>query len=136
MEQLKKLLKARGLTSFLFLIALFAIVGLINPSFINSSNIAACFNTSVVYTLVAIGMSFVLLIGEVDVSVGGILCLVANVSGSMLRDGQPLALAVLVGLALGLAVGAINAWGVSVMNAPSLIFTLGVNGIVRGISYL
>lgn len=136
MNVLRKLSRARELTSLLFLIALFLIVGAINPAFLSSSSIAACFNTSVVYTLIAVGMAFTLFIGEIDVSVGATLGLVATISGSMLRDGQPLVLAILVGIAIGAAVGIINGWGVAIMHAPSLIFTLGVMGILRGIMYV
>ena len=57
-----------------------------NPAFLTPATIAACFNTSVVYTLVAVGVAFTLFIGEIDVSVGSNLGLVAVVVGSMLRD--------------------------------------------------
>ncbi len=135
-KALKKLLHARELSSILFLIALFLVVGLINPSFLNSSNVSACFNTSVVYTLVAVGMTFTLFIGEIDVSVGANLGIVATVVGSMLRDGAPVPAAILVGVLIGAAIGLINGWGVAIMHAPSLIFTLGICGILRGLMYL
>ena len=133
---MKKLLKARGLSSLVFLVALFVIVGAINPAFLSSSNISACFNTSVVYTLVAVGMAFTLFTGNLDVSVGANLGLTAAVVGSMLRDGQPLVLAVGVGILIGAAIGLVNAWGVAIMKAPALIFTLGVNGVLRGVIYV
>lgn len=136
MSLIKKLLHARELSSLLFLLILFAVVGFINPLFVTPSNIAACFNTAVVYTLVATGVAFTLFIGEIDVSVGANLGLVAAVVGTMLRDGQPLVLACLVGVAIGIVIGLINAWGVAIMRAPSLIFTLGTNGVLRGIIYL
>lgn len=136
MGTLKKLLKARSLSSAVFLAALLLAVGAVNPSFLSPSNVSACFNTSVVYTLVAVGMAFTLLVGEIDVSVGANLGLVAAVVGTMLRDGQPLASACLVGILIGVVIGCINAWGVAVMGAPSLIFTLGANGVLRGIVYL
>lgn len=136
MQIVKKLFKARGLSSFLFLIALFAVVGIINPSFLTPGNISACFNTSVVYTLVAVGMAFTLFIGEIDVSVGSNIGLVAAVVGTMLRDGQPLAVACGTGILIGAVIGLINAWGVAIMKAPSLIYTLGVNGVLRGVLYV
>ena len=136
MEKVKKLFKARELTSLIFLIALFAIVGFMNPMFLNPSNVSACFNTSVVYTLIAVGMAFVLFIGEIDVSVGSNLGLVAAVVGTFLRDGQSLVAAIVVAIIIGVVIGLINGWGVCIMGAPSLIFTLGVNGILRGIIYL
>ena len=134
MDFVKRLLKARGLSSLAFLIALFIIVGAMNPAFLTPATIAACFNTSVVYTLVAVGVAFTLFVGEIDVSVGSNLGLVAVVVGSMLRDGTPLPVACLVGILIGVAIGLVNAWGVAVMKAPSLIFTLGTNGVLRGIA--
>jgi len=133
---LKKALKVREATSFLFLLALFLIVGLINPGFLTGSNLSACFNTSVVYTLVAVGMAFAIFIGEIDVSVGSNLGLVAAVVGTMIQNDASWPLAFAAGIAIGVAVGLFNGWGVAVMKVPSLIFTLGTNGILRGLMYL
>ncbi len=136
MNKLKALLKAREMNSFLFLVALFAIVSIINPEFASVTNISACFNSSVVYILIAVGMAFAILVGEIDVSVGSTLGFVATVVGSMLRDGVNWGVAFTVGILIGAAVGLLNGWGVAVMGIPSLIFTLGVNGVLRGAMYV
>ena len=136
MSAVKKLLKARELTSFLFLVALFVIVGFINPAFLTLDNISACFNSSVVYTLIAVGMAFAIFIGEIDVSVGSTMGLSAAVAGTMIQNGSNWFLAFLVAVLIGIVVGLINGWGVAVMKIPSLIFTLGTNGILRGLMYL
>ena len=133
---MKKILKSRETTSFLFLAALFLLVGIINPSFLTLSNISACFNTSVVYTLIAVGMAFAIFVGEIDVSVGSNLGLVAAVVGTMIQNGSNWFAAFAVGICIGAVVGLINGWGVAVMKIPSLIFTLGTNGILRGMMYL
>ena len=136
MSTLKKALKARELSSFLFLIVLFIIVSLINPTFASSDNISACFNSAVVYILIAVGMAFAIIVGEIDVSVGSNLGFVATVVGSLLRDGCNWLVAFAVGILIGALVGLINGWGVAVMGVPSLIFTLGVNGVLRGAMYV
>lgn len=136
MNLVKKALKAREATSLLFLVALFVIVSLINPSFASSENIAAVFNSSVVYILIAVGMAFAIIVGEIDVSVGSCLGFVATVVGSMLRDGHNWLLAFVVGILIGIVIGFVNGWGVAVMGVPSLIFTLGVNGVLRGAMYI
>lgn len=133
---MKKLLKARELSSFLFLIALFLVVGLINPSFLSSENIISCFNDSVVYIIISVGMAFAIFIGEIDVSVGANLGFTATVVSSMLRDGENWAFAFAVGILIGALIGLFNGWGVSVMGVPSLIFTLGTNGVMRGMMYV
>ena len=136
MSAVKKFVKAREFTSFLFLVALFLIVGVINPSFLTLPNISACFNSSVVYTLIAVGMAFAIFIGEIDVSVGSTMGLSAAVVGTMIQNGSNWFLAFLAGVLIGVVVGLINGWGVAVMKIPSLIFTLGTNGILRGLMYL
>ena len=88
MTTIKKLTKAREASSLLFLVVLFAIVGCINKDFLAPSSIMACFNDSVVFTLLAVGMAFAIFIGEIDVSIGSNLGFSAAVVGSMLRDGQ------------------------------------------------
>jgi AI-2 transport system permease protein len=133
---MKKVLKSREISSFLFLIVLFVIVGIINPSFMNTGNIIACFNDSVVYILISVGMAFAIFIGEIDVSVGANLGFTATVVASMLRDGQNWAVAFLIGILIGAAIGLFNGWGVAVMGVPSLIFTLGTNGVMRGMMYV
>ncbi len=133
---LKKLIRSRELTSVVFLILLFLGVGAINPTFLSKQNIMLCFNGSVVYTIVAIGIAFVITTGEIDVSVGATLGMAAAVSGTMIRDGAPWALAVLAAMGIGICVGLVNGFGVNVLRIPSIIMTLGMNGIVRGLSYV
>lgn len=133
---LKKLLHSRELTSVAFIILMFLGVGAVNPAFLTANNIWLCFNSSVVYTVVAAGIALVIIAGEIDVSVGATLGITAAISGSMIRDGQPWAVAILAALAVGLAIGIINGFGVTVLRIPSIIMTLGINGIVRGMIYV
>lgn len=136
MSAVKKFFKAREFTSFLFLVGLFLIVGIINPGFLTLDNISACFNSSVVYTLIAVGMAFAIFIGEIDVSVGSTMGLSAAVAGTMIQNGSNWFAAFAVAILIGIVVGLVNGWGVAVMKIPSLIFTLGTNGILRGLMYL
>ena len=124
------------MSSFLFLAALIFIVGCVNPSFWQPTSILNCFNDSVVFTLLAVGSAFVILTGEIDVSVGATLGMSAAVGATLLRDGSNWAVASLAALAIGAIIGFVNGFGVSVLQIPSLIFTLGVNGVVRGLIYV
>lgn len=133
---LKKLLHSRELTAVAFIILMFLGVGAINPSFLTMDNILLCLNSSVVYTVVAIGIALVIITGEIDVSVGATLGMTAAISGTMIRNGQPWALAICTALLVGLVIGAINGFGVTVLRIPSIIMTLGINGIVRGLIYV
>ena len=115
MTTIKKLTKAREASSLLFLVVLFAIVGCINKDFLAPSSIMACFNDSVVFTLLAVGMAFAIFIGEIDVSIGSNLGFSAAVVGSMLRDGHSFVISFLTGLVFGVLVWLFNGWGVSVL---------------------
>ncbi|PPK78749.1 monosaccharide ABC transporter membrane protein (CUT2 family) [Lacrimispora xylanisolvens] len=133
---MRKILKSREINSFLFLAGLIFLVGLINPSFWQPVTIINCFNDSVVFTFLSAGIAFVILTGEIDVSIGAVLGLSAAVGATLLRDGYGIATALFAAVFVGTVVGVINGIGVAVLNIPSLIFTLGVNGVVRGIIYV
>ncbi len=133
---MRKILKSREINSFLFLAGLIFLVGLINPSFWQPVTIINCFNDSVVFTFLSAGIAFVILTGEIDVSIGAVLGLSAAVGATLLRDGYGIVTALFAAVLVGTVVGVINGIGVAVLNIPSLIFTLGVNGVVRGIIYV
>ncbi len=136
MSYLKKILKARAMGSFLFLVLLFFLVGCVNSDFWQPISIMNCFNDSVVFTFLAAGIAFVILTGEIDVSIGAVLGMSSAVGATLLRDGSSWQLAVLAAVLVGALIGLVNGFGVSVLGIPSLIFTLGVNGVVRGLIYV
>nr|WP_314462237.1 ABC transporter permease [uncultured Clostridium sp.] len=133
---MRKIIKNREINSFLFLTVLIFLVGLINQSFWKPETIINCFNDSVVFTFLSAGIAFVILTGEIDVSIGAVLGLSAAVGATLLRDGYGIIAALSASILVGALVGLINGVGVAVLNIPSLIFTLGINGVVRGIVYV
>ena len=136
MKLIKRILQTRELSSFTFLIVMFLSVGAVNPAFLQPKNLLLTLNGSVVYVLLAIGIAFVILAGEIDVSIGATLGLAAAVSATLLRDGSSWAVAILAAMIVGVIVGLINGFGVTVLKVPSIIMTLGVNGVVRGSIYV
>jgi ribose transport system permease protein len=78
--------------------------------------------------IVAAGMMIVILIGQIDLSVPWTLAAAAMMATSI---GGPFAIPV--GLAIGLLVGLVNGIGVAYLRVPSMIFTLGVNAVMRGL---
>ncbi len=136
MSLLKKLGKVRWLSSLVFLIILFVITGLINPIFFTYSNIISAFNSSVVFTLLAVGISFVIMTGEIDVSIGATMGLSAAIAGTIAQNGGSVFEMLVYAVLLGIVVGIVNGIGVAIIKVPSLIFTLGIMGIVRGLVYV
>lgn len=136
MSKLKNLTQVRWLSSLLFLVILFLLTGMINPAFLTYSSIIACFNSSVVFTMLAVGIAFVIMTGEIDVSIGSTMGLSAAIAGLIAQKGGSPALMLVYAVAIAVVVGIINGLGVSYFGVPSLIFTLGTCGVIRGIVFL
>ncbi|MDR0662519.1 MAG: ABC transporter permease [Spirochaetaceae bacterium] len=133
---MRKLLKARELTSFSFVLILFILVGVVNSGFLAPENLLLTLNSSVVFTLLAAGTAFIIITGEIDVSIGAVMGLCAAVSASMIRDGAPWPAAAAAAVLTGIACGAINGAGLVFVKIPSIIMTLGTAGIIRGLIYV
>ncbi|TCJ05148.1 ABC transporter permease [Cytobacillus praedii] len=131
MSSLISITKHREIRTILFLVLLFLIVGIVNPDFLAISNIENAVKNSLLYIVLAVGITFVLLTGEIDISVGGILGLSAAVSGMFLRDGGSVFLAILMAIVIGGVIGLINGLGVTKLRISSFIMTLGMLEITR-----
>ncbi|MBF4693320.1 ABC transporter permease [Fusibacter sp. Q10-2] len=130
---IKKIFEKREITALAFLVILFLGVGLRNPDFVNAQSIATVLKGSVLYIFLAVGMTFVLLTGGIDVSVGGTLGIAAAVSATMIRGGSNIFMAVAIAMIIGSSIGLINGVGVAIVKVPAIIMTLGMLGIVRGV---
>jgi ribose transport system permease protein len=86
--------------------------------------------------IMAVGMTFVIITGEIDLSVGSIYALSSVVAGLMLQDGTHWILAVFAAIAVGAAAGLVNGLITVGFGLPSFIVTLGTLSVFRGISLL
>ena len=136
MSEVKNLFKARWMSSLIFLIALFIITGIADPSFLNYSSIISCFNSATMYTLLAVGIAFVIMTGEIDVSIGATLGITAAMTGMIAQQDGSVLMMLAACIATGAAVGLVNGTGVAYFGVPSLIFTLGTNSVIRGLIYI
>ena len=136
MSKVKNLFNARWMSSLIFLLLLFLITGIADPSFLNYSSIISCFNTATMYTLLAVGIAFVIMTGEIDVSIGATLGITAAMTGMIAQQGGSVMSMLLSCIATGAAVGLVNGMGVAYFGVPSLIFTLGTNSVIRGLIYI
>ena len=126
---IKKILKNKPLIG---LILFSAIVAVINPRFLSVANILNVFRQSSINAVIAIGMTFVILTGGIDLSVGSILAFCGAVSAAMLSSGINPVLSLLVALVLGLFFGIVNGVLVSVMKLQAFIVTLVTMTFLRG----
>ena len=136
MSKVKGLFKARWMSSLIFLLLLLLITGVAEPDFLSYTNIISCFYTATMYTLLAIGIAFVIMTGEIDVSIGSTLGLSAAMTGLIAKQDGSIGVMLLAVVATGAVIGLINGVGVAYFGVPSLIFTLGTNSVVRGMIYI
>jgi ribose transport system permease protein len=130
------LIAARQFGTVIGLAALCVVLWILTPYFMTVSNLLNIAEQTSINAIVAVGMTFVILSGGIDLSVGSIVALSGVVLGSALQGGQPipvaLLLALVVGLACGLGNGALISWG----GLPPFIVTLGTMSIARGAALL
>lgn len=131
-----KIIKVRELSIIILMVAYFLFVGSINSQFTNLDSIVLVINGSIILLVMAIGQSFVLLTGNIDVSVGSIMGLTAAVCGTLLESGANLGGVIFTVICVGTIIGFVNGLGVSYLKIPAIIMTLGMLGVVRGLMLL
>jgi ribose/xylose/arabinose/galactoside ABC-type transport system permease subunit len=121
-------------TLIVILIAIGLVVGMVNDNFWSVRNLTDIGRSASFMFIVAVGTTFVLISGGLDLSVGSIYGLGGIVCGLAIAAGWPVPLAIVVALASGLAIGIVNGLLVTLAQVPSVIATLGGLFIVRGMA--
>ena len=106
--------------------ALLLVVALAAPSFFSAANLRDLALNNAPVLLVAIGMTLVILAGEIDISVGSQFAVCAVLSGVLAKGGVPIPLLVPCMVAIGAAMGAVNGALVGFLRLPSIIVTLAM----------
>ena len=120
---------------FLGLVLVVVLFAFLAPGrFLSGYNLATILTQTVIVALGAIGMTFVIVSGGIDLSVGSIVALSSVVTAIMLRDGHSAVLAMSAGVAVGALFGLVNGGIVAGAGIPSFVVTLGTMGIARGIA--
>lgn len=101
------------------------------PSFFEPGNLRDLAIANAPLLIIAVGMTFVLVTGHVDVSVGSLLAVCSVAAALLARAGVPMPLVVLLTVGIGSGVGAINGWCVARLGAPSVVVTLAMLVILR-----
>lgn len=125
-------MRARRFGTLIGLLALSAVLWALTPHFLTVSNLLNVAQQTSINAIVAVGMTYVILSGGIDLSVGSIVALSGVVLGTLLQDGQPLPVAIAAALAIGIACGLLNGALVSWGGLPPFIVTLGMMSIARG----
>lgn len=139
-NKVKEILRIRGMrgaiTAFVGLVIIYVVFGCINDKVFSLQNNLNLLRSMAKYLLIGIGQSFVMITGNIDLSIGSVVGMSAMVTASLMTRGVPIVVALLVGLVIGLIIGYINGELVGKFQMPPFIATLGTMFVARGIAYL
>jgi ribose transport system permease protein len=127
--------RLRGLYALVAAVAVFVVGEILQPGFASASGIKTVLTVASFVGLVAAGQTFVVLIGGIDLSVPWMLnsaavLLATTAAGSNARAAWAVPLV----LAAGLLIGSVNGLGVAFLSVPAVVMTLGMNGVLQGLT--
>ncbi|EHL12916.1 hypothetical protein HMPREF9624_00118 [Oribacterium asaccharolyticum ACB7] len=139
-NKVKEILRIRGMrgaiTAFVGLVIIYVVFGCINDKVFSLQNNLNLLRSMAKYLLIGIGQSFVMITGNIDLSIGSVVGMSAMVTASLMTRGVPIMVALLVSLLIGLIIGYVNGELVGKFQMPPFIATLGTMFVARGIAYL
>jgi len=106
----------------------------VSPYFLDAVNLLDTTFNFMEKAVVALPMLFIILCGDIDVSVGSIIALSSLGMGAAAHAGAPPAVLIAIGLAVGLAAGMFNGWLITYFEIPAIAVTIGTMSLFRGIS--
>src|SRR5438552_1298668 len=124
--------RGRELTIVAALAMLSGYLSLTQANFRDAFTISTILTNAAYVAVVGIGMTIVIVAGQIDISVGSMLAVCALITGTLARAGVPMPLVVLASLLLGLGMGALNGALVAYLRVPSIIVTLATLTVLRG----
>ncbi|CUX63328.1 D-allose transport system permease protein AlsC [Clostridium sp. C105KSO15] len=136
----KRLFAVRGMgqvvTVGFGLIVMCIVFGIINPTFFSGKNVANLLRQIAPILLIGIGQSYVLITGNIDLSIGSVVGMSCMISATMMTKGMNPWVAVLLTLMCCLIVGVVNGLLVAKCKLPPFIATLGTMTIARGVAQI
>jgi ribose transport system permease protein len=123
---------ARQLGTLSGLFGLCVVLWALTPHFLTVSNLLNVVEQAAIIAIVAVGMTFVIITGGIDLSVGSVLAFAGVVMASVLHAEAPVPLALAAALGTGLFCGLVNGALITVGRLPPFIATLGMMSVARG----
>lgn len=114
------------------LAGLCALLWALTPHFLTVSNLLNVMEQTSINAMVAVGMTFVIISGGIDLSVGSLVALTGVVLAAALKTGWPAPAAMAVALGVGAACGMVNGLVIALGRLPPFIMTLGMMSVARG----
>jgi rhamnose transport system permease protein len=134
-SRMESLLRARELGIALAILVVFGLTTLNNHAFAQVASIQQLLNGAALIALLGVGETLVIITRNVDLSVGSVVGLSAYIVGDLFKHhhDMPVLLGIVIAIAVGAAIGAVNGLVTTVARVPSLVVTLAMLYIVRGV---
>lgn len=134
---LKDMMKTPEMLTLIGFIILCVFFSVASQEFLSMSNLSNIIRQVSINGILAVGMTFVILTGGIDLSVGSVMALTGTImAGMMINYGLPPIAAVLIGMVLGAAIGFINGAFTAYAKIPGIIVTLAMMEMARGAALL
>lgn len=133
---LKKFFAQRETGVLVILVIAIIIVQIIQPKFLNISNLRSIAISVATDGLLSIGLCLALILGGIELSVGGVAAMCCVITGYLCLNGVNVWIASLAALLAGLFVGLFNGFMISKIGLPPFIVTLGMMNLSRGVAYI
>ncbi|TIV22231.1 MAG: ABC transporter permease [Mesorhizobium sp.] len=125
-----------GLTLLGLLLLMWVVLAVATPSFATALNITNLLRQGSLIAILAVGQTFVIITGGIDLSVGAVVGFTTVVVALLINAGWPIWAAVLITLLVGVAIGLFHGFGIVKMGLPPFIITLATMTSLRGIGLL
>jgi len=123
------------LLAFAALVILFIVFSFASPYFFTFSNVVGILVATAVNGLLAIGVTFIIITGGIDLSVGTVMTLSSVMAAVFVKTwGLPIPLGILAGVVTGTIAGLVNGLLVTKLNLPPFIATLGMLNVAKGLA--
>jgi ribose/xylose/arabinose/galactoside ABC-type transport system permease subunit len=133
--RLRRFFGAREAGLAVVLVLLIVFLAWRSPYFLTGSNLTVVSRQIALTLLIAIGMTFVILAGQIDLSVGSVVALVSVLTGMfMVNMGLPIIVSALLAIAVGAVVGVVNGTIFANTKIPAFVVTLGMLAVARGLA--
>lgn len=136
MKKLPSLLKTWEALLVVVLLLCIVLGSLLSPYFLSGFNFYAITSNIMEIAIMALPMTLIIIVGEIDLSVASVLGLASVVLGLLWEKSNSMALAISVALLVGLVAGYFNGVLVTRLALPSLVITIGTLALFRGLAYV
>ena len=135
-EMSRRALSSNLLGLFVVLILMCVVFTVLKPGFLTGKNLLNILTAASLSGLIAIGESYLIIAGQIDLSPGEIAAFAGVFSALLAQRGMPILLIILITVAVGALFGAVSAFQVNALKIQPFIATLAIMSIARGLAYI